>query len=315
MSPPKVSIIILNWNGLEYTIECLECLKKIIYPNYEVIVVDNGSEGNDAQELKKRFGDYIHVIQNDKNYGYTGGNNIGIRYALTSSSPDYFLILNNDVVLHRDSLTEMVNVAESDDAIGIVGPKVYYSDVSNIIHSAGMKTDLRLVSFSSIGYKQLDTGKHNVQQDVDSLSGCCLLLKRETIHQVGTFDESYFCYWDDVDYCFRAEKVGFRIVYVPQAIAWHRKVLKKKFWGKLPYEEQASPLAYYYWTRNCFTFARKHRTRGQYCTFLLYFFGWRLWFMTGICLLYHHNLRQLVALYRGARDGFLKSETGAKIYM
>jgi hypothetical protein len=314
VSYPRVSIIILNWNGLEDTTECLESLKKITYPNYEVIVVDNGSKGNDAQVLKERFDSYIHLIQNDRNYGYTRGNNIGIRYALYNSQPDYFLILNNDVVVSPDFLTEMVEVAEGDDSIGIVGPKVYYYDFPNIIDSAGMKTNVWLGYFGSIGNKHLDAGQYDTQQEVDSISGCCLLVKKEVIHQVGMFDESFFSYWDEVDYCFRAKRAGFRIIYVPQAIAWHKKVLKKKFWGKLPYAEQASPIAYYYWTRNNFKFMRKHGSKGQCLTFLLHFFGWRLWFLTEICLLYHHDLGQLVAFYRGARDGLLNSEVGAKFY-
>ena len=122
---PKVSIIILNWNGLDDTIECLESLQKITYPNYEVIVVDNGSRGNDAQVLREKFGDYIELIQNDKNYGYTGGNNIGIRYALHNSSWDYFLVLNNDTVVESGFLTELVNIAESAPSSGIAGPKIH----------------------------------------------------------------------------------------------------------------------------------------------------------------------------------------------
>ena len=278
-------------------------------------MVDNGSKGNDAQVLEGRFADYIHLIRNNKNYGYAGGNNIGIGYALYNSPPDYFLILNNDVVVAPDFLTEMVNVAESDDSIGIVGPKLYYSDFPNIIHSAGMKTNVWPGNTSSIGYKQLDAGQYDAQQEVDCISGCCLLIKKEVIHQVGMFDESYFCYWDEVDYCFRAQRAGFRSIYVPQAIAWHKKVLKKKFWGRLPYAEEASPLAYYYWTRNNFKFMRKYGTKGQYYTFLIYFFSWRLWFITGVCLLYHYNLGQLVAFYRGVRDGLFNSEAGAKVYM
>ena len=128
MNYPKVSIIILNWNGLEDTIECLESLKKITHPNYEVIVVDNGSEGNDAQMLQERFGDYIHIIRNDKNYGFAGGANIGMRYVLNNSAADYVLLLNNDTVVDPEFLTELVKVAEADPAIGITGGKIYYYD-------------------------------------------------------------------------------------------------------------------------------------------------------------------------------------------
>ena len=314
LNSPKVSIIILNWNGLKDTIDCLESLKKITYPNYEVIVVDNGSRGNDAQVLNENFGDYIHLIHNDKNYGYTGGNNIGIRYALSTSSPDYFLILNNDVVVAPDFLTPMIKIAKDDNSIGIIGPKLYYYDFPSIIYSAGMTTNMRLGAFSSIGHKQLDTGQYDIQQEVDSIAGCCLLVSKKVIHEVGTFDESFFSYCDEIDYCFRAQRDGFRNMYVPQAIAWHKKVLNIKFWGKLSYMEQGRPLDFYYGTRNNFKFMRKHGSKRQYLTFLLHFFCWRLCFMTGICLLFHKNISELVAFYRGMRDGLLNSEASAKIY-
>jgi GT2 family glycosyltransferase len=311
---PKVSIIILNWNGLEDTIDCLESLKKITYPNYEVIVVDNGSREKDAQVLNDNFGDYIHLIRNQKNYGYTGGNNIGIRYASSTSSPDYFLIMNNDVVVTPDFLTPMIETAKNDQSIGILGPKLYYHNFPGIIYSTGIKTNIWLGSFSSIGHKQLDRGQYDVQQEVDSIAGSCLLVSKDVIHKIGLFDESFFSYCDEIDYCFRAQRAGFRNMYVPQAIAWHKKVLNKKIGGKLPYIEQGRPLDLYYGTRNNFKFMRKHGSKKQYVTFILHVFSWRLCFMTGILLLYHRNIRELVAFYRGLKDGLLNSETSAKIY-
>ena len=311
----KVSIIVLNWNGLEDTTECLESLQKITYPNCEVIVVDNGSKGNDAQELRKRFGNYIHLIQNEKNYGYTGGNNIGIRYALDNGSPDYFVILNNDMVVAPDFLTEMVKVAEGDDSIGIVGPKIYYYDLPDCIYSAGMRISMRWGRSVILGCKQVDVGQYDAQQEMDCVSGCCLLIKKEVTQQAGMFDESYFCYWDEVDYSIRARRAGFKIAYTPKASVWRRQVLRKKLWGKLPYEEKASALAYYYWARNNFKFMRKHGTRGQYYTSLVYFFGCHLLFVTALRLLYHYNIRQLIAFYRGVRDGLFNSEAGAKAYV
>ena len=315
MNYPKVSIIILNWNGLEDTIECLESLKKITYPNYEVIVVDNGSKGNDAQVLQEKFGNYMRLIQNDKNYGYTGGNNIGIRYALNNSSPGYFLILNNDIVVAPDFLTQMIEVADNDNQIGIVGPKVYYFDSPNRIQSAGMRINMRKGQTASIGIKQIDIGQYDTQQEMDCVAGCCLLVKNKVIQKVGLFDEGYFCYWDEVDYCARVSKSGYKINYVPQGRVWHKKALKAKLWAEIPAEQQATALSYYYWARNNFRFMRKHATKGQYCSFLLHFFGCHLLFVTGVCLLYHRNPRQLLAFCRGTRDGIFKSENGAKFYI
>src|SRR4030042_2187559 len=136
---PKVSIIILNWNGLEDTIECLNSLKKITYPNYKVILVDNGSKGNDARVLREKFGDYIHLIENDRNYGYAKGVNIGIRYALANSASEYILLLNNDTVVAPDFLNQLVKLAESDSSVGIVGPKTYYYGSSSRLESIGAR--------------------------------------------------------------------------------------------------------------------------------------------------------------------------------
>jgi len=119
MSPPKVCIIVLNWNGLSDTVECLESLRKLGYSNYGVIVVDNASKGDDVEVLKQRYGGYVYLIKNDRNYGFAEGNNIGIRYALGNLKPDYYFLLNNDTVVAPDVLDELVAVGERDDRIGV----------------------------------------------------------------------------------------------------------------------------------------------------------------------------------------------------
>jgi len=302
---PKVSIIVLNWNGLEDTIECLESLKKITYPNYEVIVVDNGSEGNDAQALQEKFGDYIYMIKNNRNYGYTGGNNIGIKYVLAHSQPDYLLILNNDVVVAPDFLNHLVEAIDADASIGIAGPKVYYYDFPNRIQSAGAKINMRKGHIHSIGIKQVDVGQYDAQQEVGYIAGCCLLVKNEVIQKVGLFDESYFCYWDEVDYCVRATRSGYKVVYIPKGKIWHKLPMKLKIWTKTPTRSKAIDLPSYYTAKNNFKFMRMYATRWQYCSFLVYFFGFHFWFMAGNCLVYHRDARRLIGFYRGMKDGLL----------
>ena len=315
MTNPKVSIIILNWNGLEDTIECLESLRKIIYPNHEVTVVDNGSKGNDAQVLEEKFGDYIHLIRNDKNYGYTGGNNIAIRYVVDNSAPDYFLILNNDTIVAPDFLGQMVEAAERDASIGIAGPKVYYYDFPNRIQSAGGKVNMRTGRTPHIGVKEVDTGQYDTKREVDYLFGCCLLIRKEVIQKVGLFDESYFCYWDETDYCFRAREAGYKVVYIPEAKMWHKAPMKLKMWDKTPVSGKASGFSDYYMARNNFKFMRKHATKGQYRSFLFYFLGYHFWFVTAVCLLYHRDVGRLLGFYRGVKDGLFNSNSGAKHYI
>jgi GT2 family glycosyltransferase len=299
---PKVSVIVLNWNGLEDTVECLESLKRITYPNCEVIVVDNGSKGDDADELARGFGDYIHLIRNEKNYGYTGGNNIAIKYAMDNSKPDYVLVLNNDTVVHPDFLTRMVEVAEGNASIGIVGPKICYHNRPDRIQSVGAKVNMRTGQAHPIGVGEVDAGQYDAALEVDYVSGSCMLAKAEVIQKVGLFDESYFCYWDETDYCLRTREAGCRVICVPQAKIWHKAP------GKV------SGLPYYYMARNNFKFMRKHATRGQYRTFLSYYLGYHLWLMTGACLLYHRDAGRLLGLYRGMRDGLLDSDSGARFY-
>jgi GT2 family glycosyltransferase len=312
MNYPKVSIIILNWNGLEDTIECLESLKKIAYPNYEVIVVDNGSEGNDAQVLEEKFGNYIHLIKNDRNYGYTGGNNIGIRYALSNSDPDYLLMLNNDIIVAPDFLNHLVAAAAADASIGIVGPKVYYYGFPRHLQTAGARVNMWTGQAPAIGSRQIDAGQYDRQREVDYVFGCCLLAKKEVIQKVGLFDESYFCYYDEIDYCTRAGKAHYKVCYIPEAKIWHKNPMKEKVWDKTPERRRKTDFSYYYMARNNFRFMRKHATRWQYSSFLVCFFGCYFWFATGICLLYHRDIGRLTGFYRGVRDGLL-DRNGAKI--
>jgi len=314
MSGPRVSIVVLNWNGLEDTVACLESLKKITYPSYEVVVVDNCSRGNDAEALEEKFRGYAHVVRNDRNYGYTGGNNIGIRHVLDRTSPEYLLILNNDTVVAPDFLERMIKTAESDASIGIAGPKVYYHEFPDRIQSAGAKVNMRKGQASLIGVKEVDTGQYDEQREVDYVIGCCLLIKREVTQKVGLFDENYFCYWDETDYCFRAREAGYRIVYVPGAKIWHKAPMKLKVRDKTPTGGKASGLPYYFMARNNFRFMRKHATKGQYRSFLLYFLGYHFWFMTAVCLLYHRDVGRLSGFYRGAKDGLFNSDSGAGHY-
>jgi GT2 family glycosyltransferase len=229
MKSPKVSIIILNWNGLEDTIECLESLKKVTYANYETIVVDNRSDGDDVRILRERFGDYIHVIDNDKNYGFAEGNNIGMRYVLKRGT-DYVLLLNNDTTVAPDFLDEMIRVGESDEKIGVLGPKIYLYDKPNVIWEAGGKINWWLGAIVVLGEKQVDVGQYDKVAERDLLSGAALLIKANLLNRISLLDPSFFFGYEDYDFCIRARRAGFKVVYVPKAKVWH-KVGKSR--GKL----------------------------------------------------------------------------------
>lgn len=301
---PRVTIVIVNWNGLEDTEECLESLKKITYPNYDVIVVDNGSKGNDAQVLEKKFPGYIHVIQNDKNDGYAAGANIGAKQALANFSPDYICFLNNDTIVDSLFLTEMVKVSETDVSIGITGPKTYYYSEPTRIQVGWSKVNLLkggLVIIPSLKTKrkEIDLGQYDLIKEVDWFAGCCMLVKRSVIESIGFLDENYFCYWEDTDYAFRTRKSGFDIVNVPTSKIWHKG---GKSSVRIPW------LPKYYFNRNHFLFMKKHATKSQYFMFLV-----QVGFCSFLAPAYYilrHKL-DLLPLYKAIWDG-VRGRGGAR---
>jgi len=301
---PKVSIIILNWNGLNDTLECLESLKKISYPNYEVIVVDNGSKGNDADILKTKYDDYIKLIQNDNNYGFAEGNNIAIRFLLNHSNPDYFLLLNNDTIVDPQFLSELVKVAENNKNTGIVGPKTYLYQIPDRLQLAWYKVDMYRGKAIHVGSLAYDQGQYDKITSVDYMQGSSLLIKKSVLENVGLFDAKFFCYWEETDLCFRVKQAGYKIFYVPQAKIRHKKIANTQPWYKtILKKNKISDYEIYYMTRNNLWFMKKHATRNQFIIFTLYFFIIRFWFNIAMHLLYYHNFSGFKLFLHGIWDG------------
>ncbi|MDP6043799.1 MAG: glycosyltransferase family 2 protein [Dehalococcoidales bacterium] len=304
MKQPNVTIITLNWNGLEDTTECLESLKKINYPNYKVIVVDNGSVGNDVPVLEKKFGDFIHLIKNDRNYGACAGRNIAIRHALDNSNFDYLVLLDNDAVVDPEFLTEMVKVAETDPVIGIAGAKMYYYDEPDRLQYCGGKLDiwegmvgplLNIMREKILGRKEFDRGQSDSVQEVEHIAFWCALLKRKVIESVGLFDERHFWGWEDFDYFTRVKKAGFKVVLVPRAKVWHKYRSAHKTDGALQY----------YSLKSRFHLIRQYTAGWQYGLFLTYFFGLHFWLATAYYLIWLRRPGLLLSFYKGVRDGLL----------
>jgi GT2 family glycosyltransferase len=298
----KVSIIILNWNGLKDTLECLESLKKITYSNYEVIVVDNGSAGNDADVIEGKYPRYVKLIRNDHNYGFAEGNNIAIKWAQQNSNPDFFLLLNNDTVVNNNFLKELIRVAQSDDAYGILGSKIRYFDHPDIIQNAGGKINLGIGVVRQIGFKQKDVGQYDQTKVTDCVSGCCFLIKKQVINKIGLLDDKYFCYYEETDYCLRARRAGYKVVVVPSSEIRHKKQLKKRGFDSYS-EVNFNSQAYYYSARNKFIFMKNHATKKQLLTFYVFLFGFDFWITCFVCLFYHRNFKQFLAFLQGTIKG------------
>lgn len=218
----KVFIIVLNWNGKDDTIECVESLKKIDYPERKIVIVDNGSTDDSVEILpKKYFQDDIGFIAVKKNLGFAGGNNIGIEYALKNGA-DYILLLNNDTTVEPDFLSKLVEAGEKEEKAGFLGPKIMFFSDKGIIWSAGGKILNNFTRGELIGYKETDKGQFDEKKEVDYLSGTCLLVKKQAAEKIGPMTEDYFMYYEDTDFNLRAKEAGFKSVFVPSAKIYHK---------------------------------------------------------------------------------------------
>ncbi|MCK4891324.1 MAG: glycosyltransferase family 2 protein, partial [Candidatus Pacebacteria bacterium] len=199
---------------------CLKSLEKINYSNYKIVVVDNGSEDDSVSAIKKQFSE-VKIIENKKNLGFAGGNNVGIKYAIDSGA-DYVLLINNDTTVEEDFLSELVEAGESDEKIGILGSKIYFYSDPNRIWFAGGKVNWLKNKGTHIGLDQIDNGQYDKIKETDYLTGCCLLIKREVVEKIGVLAEDYFLYYEDTDFSLRTKNAGYRSIYVPKSKIYHK---------------------------------------------------------------------------------------------
>lgn len=168
----------------------------------------------------------VILIKNDLNYGFAEGNNIAIRYALKCLNSNYFLLLNNDTVVDNKFLDELVTVAQSDESIGIVGPKVYYYDYNgknNVIWSAGGNLCWwHELVYSHIGFNKIDNGDYDLIKSVDWISGAALMVKASILNESSLLNSKYFFGSEDVELCIKVKRKGLRIIYVPKSKVWHK---------------------------------------------------------------------------------------------
>ncbi len=234
----KVFIIVLNWNQPKLTIETIESLQKLKTHKdcqLKIVVVDNGSSDNSVEEFRKlrpqKFG--LEIMETGSNLGFAGGNNIGIKYAIDHFA-DYVMVLNNDTVVSSTLLLELLQPMD-DVKIGITSPKIYFAkgyefhksrykknQLGKVIWYAGGKMDWKNIFGSNKGVDEIDKGQYDKQQEVDFATGACFLAKTKALKEVGLFDEKYFMYMEDADLSERFKRKKWKIIYIPEAILWHK---------------------------------------------------------------------------------------------
>lgn len=251
MSIPKVTIIILNWNGKEDTLECLSSVSNINYFNYELVIVDNGSSDDSVDSIRSQF-PQVHIIETGKNLGFAEGNNVGIRYAL-SCGADYILVLNNDTWVEKDFLKHLVSEAVNTDNQFVYGSAIYYAEPDNMIWFAGAKWNNDKLTFDFPLQNSLSDHLPSRPFESDYICGAALFFHRSIPEQIGLLDEKFFLVWEESDWCYRARKAGYPSLIVPDSKIWHKIGVS--------FGSESSPLRLFFSARNRLLWIEKNRSR------------------------------------------------------
>lgn len=254
---PLVSIIALNFNQLEVTLEFLESTRSLTYPNYEIILVDNHSSENPTEVIQQSFPE-VKLIVTDKNLGFTGGNNVGIKAA----SGDYYFIVNNDTEVTPDLLENLLKPFEADPSIGMVSPKIRYHIEPEVIQYAGFnKINPITGRNSTIGQKEKDTGQYDQSGYTHYAHGAAMMVPRAVVEQVGPLPDIFFIYYEELDWSAHIIRAGYKIYYQSEALIFHKESMTV---GK------DSPFKAYYHNRNRILFMRRNVSRSQLLSFLVF---------------------------------------------
>ena len=249
----KVAIILLNYNGLNDTLECLESVYKIDYQDFEVIVIDNGSSIKPKEHILKNF-PQTTVIENKKNLGFSEGCNIGMRYALKNKFP-YVLLLNNDTTVDKNILKALTAATLERPAGGIFGTKILSYYEKDKIDNIGAAFSWKTGHFSYLGTgAHKNTAEFCRARQADYVCGGGFFIKSSVIEKIGLLEKDFFLLWEEVDFCYRAQKHGFEIWTVPEALIWH-KISASFVGGKIHSD--------YFWWRGRLLWAKRNLTSKE----------------------------------------------------
>jgi GT2 family glycosyltransferase len=255
---PLVSIITINYNQLQLTLDLLKSLKKVTYPEVEVIVVDNASTQDPASVIRSEYPE-VKVLVSKTNLGFAGGNNLGIKEA----KGKHLLFLNNDTEVDPGFLEPLVELFETNPTAGAASSKILYFNSEETIQYAG---STRINPFTGrnkrLGHLEKDQGQHDILRETDLAHGAAMMVPRQVIDKVGMMPEFFFLYYEEVDWCESIKRGGYKIFYVPASKVYHKESMSI---GK------KSTLKTYYMTRNRLLFMRRNTAGFEKMSWMLFF--------------------------------------------
>lgn len=256
---PLVSVIVLSLNGADVIRECLDTLLVNDYPNFEVLVVNNGSTDATPEIVSNKY-PRVRLINLPQNRGYAGGMNEGLK----ASRGEILVPLNDDTINTPNLVREIVRPMLEDPQVGIVGCKILYPDRKTIQHAGGIILPNGLTRH--FGYEEEDRGQYDEQREVDYVTGCAIAIRRKIFRQLGLYDDRYFpTYYEEVEYAVRVRKAGYKIVYNPRALLYH---LESKT------EIRFSPQFLYRYSKSRWRFVLKNFTWRQVLWAIPYELKW-----------------------------------------
>lgn len=270
-----IYVLVLNYNCAEETIKCCESiLCNVKYSNYHILIIDNNSSDNSSIALQAFINDYdkgkdkLHFYQSENNYGYASGNNIGIKYALREGA-EYICIINPDVIAIDDFLSELVDLMEHDNNIGMTGPAVCDSTDNNKCIVCGANIGKMTAYSRKLNYG-LRLDQHNELYECDYLEGMCILIRSDVISKIGMIPENYFLFYEETEWCIKCGNAGYKCVADANAKVIH--------YGSVTVDKASAGnerlnLHNYYLYRNRIVFQKRMRSKLVYSVFLAYYFA------------------------------------------
>jgi GT2 family glycosyltransferase len=244
---PHVTIIVVTYKGRSDTLECLESLSHLTYPNHKVIVVDQNSQDGTPDAVRTQYGQ-VQVVENLVNNGFTGGSNLGLATALKRPT-EYVFLLNNDTLVEPEIVEKLITPMEEDSTIGIISPIGLYYEKPNIVCWAGSDTDWRGRSQNYTCDVSIETLDTRIRETGFVASGG-MMIRCAVVEEIGLMDDRFFIYFDDNDFCARARRAKWRVVYLPSAKLWHKISRVQALIG--------DDFGIYHWQRNRLLYLWKH---------------------------------------------------------
>ena len=265
----KVAVILVNWNSFQLTADCIVSLGAMPYSDYRIIVVDNGSADRSGLILKERF-NHIILIESPTNLGFTGGNNLGMQYAVEQGYT-YTLLLNNDTFVEPGFLEVLVKYMDLHPAAGIIQPLIYFNHNRSLVWNGGSYYNTWLGDAYTTNFNKPLLPQSSEIREVDWITGCAFFTRTAILRETGFLAENLFIYFEDVDLSFRIKKAGYKLIYHPDSVIYHIAGMsnKTKVKGK---EGFVNPIVHYLNFRNRIWLLKKYTSPFKAITVALFNF-------------------------------------------